>query len=305
MLPGLTDITPQVQYAFVYKALLEAHQTGETVIPSHEMEARYSELKTVNKETGRRKIEEQFMVKSRFVCLMIWLTGDILLFGNEQRRSDVSLNNSNNSDKLKRIEYNVWVNNWIKICTDPCLGFDEDWDEILFKLGNGWIISFTENHGISLFIHTLIIIIIIGYTRLWIAAVDISNIPLKLCLFSLEWASYQIRKITSCACTENAKNVSPQPRLNDPDMHHGTCLTHAPCCMLGSLTCGFPWSRWPGKRNPWFYVSGKRPIERILFLNNRSVDVLPPGATVIDRYQTNQHWHLCKWVMSCKWKIWD
>ena len=62
---------------------------------------------------------------------------------------------------------------------------------------------------------------------------------------------------------------SPPPRVSDPDMHHGTCVTHVPWCMLGSLTCGFLWSRWRGKRsrhsrrmrNPQFYLSGKRPIE--------------------------------------------
>ena len=60
----------------------------------------------------------------------------------------------------------------------------------------------------------------------------------------------------------------PQARVSDPDMHHGTCVTHVPWCMPGSLTSGFLWSRWRGKRsrhsrrmrNPQFYVSGKRPI---------------------------------------------
>ena len=27
-----------------------------------------------------------------------------------------------------------------------------------------------------------------------------------------------------------------KPRVSDPDMHHGTCLTHVPWCMSGSLT---------------------------------------------------------------------
>ena len=61
---------------------------------------------------------------------------------------------------------------------------------------------------------------------------------------------------------------SPTPRVGDPDMHHGTCVTHVPWCMPGSLTSSFPWSIWWGKRsrhcqrmrNPQFYVSGKRPI---------------------------------------------
>ena len=40
------------------------------------------------------------------------------------------------------------------------------------------------------------------------------------------------------ACWERPQRVS------DPDMHHGTCATHVPGCMLGSLTSGFLWSRW-------------------------------------------------------------
>ena len=58
------------------------------------------------------------------------------------------------------------------------------------------------------------------------------------------------------------------PRVSDPDMHHGTFVTHVPWCMAGSLTSGFLWSWWRGKlsrhsrrmRNPQFYVSGKRSI---------------------------------------------
>ena len=57
-------------------------------------------------------------------------------------------------------------------------------------------------------------------------------------------------------------------RVSDPDMHHGTCVTHVPWCMPVSLTSGFLWSRWRGKRsrhsrrmrNPQFYISGKRPM---------------------------------------------
>ena len=58
------------------------------------------------------------------------------------------------------------------------------------------------------------------------------------------WASYQIRKIAVCACAGNAGNVFPhrrfrrEPLVSDPGMHHGTCVTHVPWCMSGSLTCG-------------------------------------------------------------------
>ena len=55
---------------------------------------------------------------------------------------------------------------------------------------------------------------------------------------------------------------SPPQRASDPDMRHGTW------CMPGSLTSGFLWTRWRGKRsrhsrcmrNPQIYVSGKRPM---------------------------------------------
>ena len=32
---------------------------------------------------------------------------------------------------------------------------------------------------------------------------------------------------------------SPPPRVSDPDMHHGTCVTRVPWCMPWSLTSGF------------------------------------------------------------------
>ena len=63
---------------------------------------------------------------------------------------------------------------------------------------------------------------------------------------------------------------SPPPLVSDPDMHHGTCVTHVPWYMSGSLTSGFLWSRRRGKRsrhswrmrNPQFCVSGKRPMRK-------------------------------------------
>ena len=60
---------------------------------------------------------------------------------------------------------------------------------------------------------------------------------------------------------------SRPPQVNDPDMHHGTCVTW---CMPVPLTSGLLWSQWRGKRfrhprrmrNSQFYVSGKRPMEK-------------------------------------------
>ena len=57
-------------------------------------------------------------------------------------------------------------------------------------------------------------------------------------------ASCQIRKMAGCACAGNAGNVSPhhrfqrKPLVSDPGILHGTCVTHVPWCMSGSLTRG-------------------------------------------------------------------
>ena len=73
-----------------------------------------------------------------------------------------------------------------------------------------------------------------------LSQISILGYPICVCA----WASYQIRKIAGCACAGNAGNVFPRRRfqrkllVSDPGMHHGTCVTHVPWCMSGSLTCG-------------------------------------------------------------------
>ena len=82
------------------------------------------------------------------------------------------------------------------------------------------------------------------------------------------WASCQIRNIACCACAGIAGTFSHPPRISDPDMHHGTCVTHVPWWMQGSLTSRLLWSRFREKRsrlsrrirNPQFNVSDKRPM---------------------------------------------
>ena len=88
------------------------------------------------------------------------------------------------------------------------------------------------------------------------------------------WTSYQIRKIVCCTSARNAGNVFPchwlQRKLlvSDPSMHHGTCFTHVPWCMLGSLTHGGR-ENIPGilsscaKCN--FYIFGKRPMKQLTY----------------------------------------
>ena len=82
-------------------------------------------------------------------------------------------------------------------------------------------------------------------------------------------------KIAGCACAWNAGNISPPPWVSDLEMHHGTCVTHVPWCMLGSLTSSFLWSRWRGKcsrhsrhmRNPHFYYLVRGPWLQCNWLN--------------------------------------
>ena len=69
---------------------------------------------------------------------------------------------------------------------------------------------------------------------------------------------------------------SPPPWVSDPDMHHGTCVTHVPWCMPVPLTGGFVWSWWRGKRsrhprrmrNQQFYISGKRPMALTIYASS-------------------------------------
>ena len=74
---------------------------------------------------------------------------------------------------------------------------------------------------------------------------------------------------------ECRERFPPPPRVGDPDMHHGTCVTRVLWCMPGSLTSGFLWYRWRGKRsrhsrrmrNLQCYVSGKMPMQWISLKN--------------------------------------
>ena len=61
------------------------------------------------------------------------------------------------------------------------------------------------------------------------------------------------------------------PRVSDPGMHHGTCVTHVPRCMPGSLTSGFhlisvagkTFPAFPSHAQPAICVSGKRPMHKL------------------------------------------
>ena len=77
------------------------------------------------------------------------------------------------------------------------------------------------------------------------------------------WASCQIRKTAGAHAPGMLGTFTPPPRVSDPDMHHGTCVTHVPWCMPGSLTRGFLWSRRWGKTFPAFPAHAQPAILRI------------------------------------------
>ena len=71
-------------------------------------------------------------------------------------------------------------------------------------------------------------------------------------IYDLPWASCQIRKIAGAHALGMPGTFSPSPQVSDPYMHHGTCVTHVPWCMPGSLTNGFLWNRRWGETSPAF-----------------------------------------------------
>ena len=77
------------------------------------------------------------------------------------------------------------------------------------------------------------------------------------------WASCQIRKLAGAHAPGMPGTFSPSPQASDPDMHHGTCVTHVPWCMPGSLTSGFFWNRRRGKTFPAFPAHAQPAILRI------------------------------------------
>ena len=80
---------------------------------------------------------------------------------------------------------------------------------------------------------------------------------------------------------------TPPPRNCAPDMHHGTCVTHVPWCMPGSLTnVEGKRSRYSRRmRNPQFDVSGKRPM-----VVSRSRDICNPGSVRVAHEFSADSW---------------
>ena len=94
----------------------------------------------------------------------------------------------------------------------------------------------------------------------WCRFAAMSHVPIRR---DVPWASCQIRKIAGAHAPGMPGTFSPSPQVNDPDMHHGTCVTHMPWSMSGSLTIGFLWNRRRGKTFPAFPAHAQPAILRI------------------------------------------
>ena len=55
-------------------------------------------------------------------------------------------------------------------------------------------------------------------------------------LLRINWPLARYVKLRVAHAPGMPGTFSPPPRISDPDMHHGTCVTHVPWCKPGSLT---------------------------------------------------------------------
>ena len=97
-------------------------------------------------------------------------------------------------------------------------------------------------------------------TNDWLTA---SKAYTKVSWSCFPWASCQIRQIAGAHAPGMPGTFSPPPRVSNPDMHHGTCVTHVPWCMPGLLTRVFLWIQRRGETFPAFPAHAQPAILRI------------------------------------------
>ena len=110
----------------------------------------------------------------------------------------------------------------------------------------------------------------IVFTRTFLWYVVCTNKSLWTTMFHLSYKlNGPLARYAKLRVVHTPGTFSSPSQNSDPDMHHGTCVTHVPWCMPGSPTSGYLWIRWQGKRsrhsprmpNLQFYASGKRPMQ--------------------------------------------
>ena len=132
----------------------------------------------------------------------------------------------------------------IQLCQNifnPAHPFEDKWREAVLIRSDTWLI-------LSFFLNLFGLLLVHMMTCLFVKP----NGPL---------ARYVILRVAHAPRMPG--KFSPPPRFSDPDMHHGTCVTHVPWCMSGSLTSSFLWSRPRGKTFPAFPAHAQPAILRI------------------------------------------
>ena len=89
--------------------------------------------------------------------------------------------------------------------------------------------------------------------------------------------------------------LQSKPLVSDPGMHHGTCVTHVPWCMSGSLTRG------GGKTFPAFPAHAQPAILRIWQEVHITVSlwvVIPIHKHPVPRESMNIQGYACQWPGS-------
>ena len=116
-----------------------------------------------------------------------------------------------------------------------------------------------------------------------------------------------------CKCPQLPVTVFPISRatshfchywgVSDRDMHHGTCVTHVPWWMSGSLTSSFLWSRWQGKRS-WHSRCMRNPDFTYLAIGPWW------NPLIMSSYLAYFCWHSRSWnghepLYIWRWAIWS
>ena len=132
--------------------------------------------------------------------------------------------------------------NWFRVCTRSY-----QWKKCL-KCCNCYFftVRITDNRSYHIPNTKLLISLTFSFMVIEKKLMNISKASCKTVVYPVcwQWASCQKGKIAGCACAGNAGNdfhrhrLRRKPLVSDPSMHHGTCVTHVPWCMSGSLTHG-------------------------------------------------------------------
>ena len=113
--------------------------------------------------------------------------------------------------------------------------------------------------------------------------------------------NYRLRMRRECREPFPRHRRQRKPQVSDPGMHHGTCVTHVPWCMPGSLirdgrenVPGFP-----GECNPQFCVSGKRLMRETQRTRRR------PGCRCSRIWWLGRSWRymVADWIGVWAWSI--